>query len=268
MAQNTQQDSIGAGAHDKVVAANEAHFDNVSAKVNSIPLAQQLGRFNAGLLRSIYPFDPAKTEVMDFACGTGLIAQHLSEHCKSILGVDISQGMVDEFNRLAESLKIPRDKMSAIRTTLTGAEGELEGRKFDVIACVMAYHHFPSLSDTTRVLVHFLKPGGTLLVIDGHDSPNNDYPLWVSYWTGQAGATGGHSHEHHHEDTTKAPSKTMPENFDSIIPHKVAMSEEGMRPVFEGEGLEAFELRVSPRDECPGQAIEIFVAKGTKPITA
>lgn len=33
--------------------------------------------------------------------------------------------------------------------------------------CAQSYHHFPSISDTTRILKHFLKPGsGALLVVD------------------------------------------------------------------------------------------------------
>ncbi|KAI5984005.1 hypothetical protein EDD15DRAFT_2312577 [Pisolithus albus] len=35
---------------------------------------------------------------MDFACGTGLISRELAPHAKSIVGVDISQNMVDMYN--------------------------------------------------------------------------------------------------------------------------------------------------------------------------
>jgi predicted TPR repeat methyltransferase len=39
--------------------------------------------------------------VLDFACGTGIVSRGLVPHCKKLVGVDISQGMVDEFNKNA-----------------------------------------------------------------------------------------------------------------------------------------------------------------------
>ncbi len=52
---------------------------------------------------------------------------------KSLLGVDISQGMVDQFNLKAANEGIPPRKMGAVRVELKGDPGELGGQKFDVI---------------------------------------------------------------------------------------------------------------------------------------
>lgn len=68
-----------------------------------------------------YPFDKEATVVLDYACGTGkqsvqdlllvatkapspgIVARSLAPHCKTLIGVDISQGMVDEFNKGVQS---------------------------------------------------------------------------------------------------------------------------------------------------------------------
>jgi predicted TPR repeat methyltransferase len=63
----------------------------------------------------------------------GLISKELIPHVKSILGVDISQGMVNQFNLRVQNESISPDKMHAVREELEGKEGELDGMKFDVI---------------------------------------------------------------------------------------------------------------------------------------
>jgi 2-polyprenyl-3-methyl-5-hydroxy-6-metoxy-1,4-benzoquinol methylase len=64
---------------------------------------------------------------------TGLISRELAPHTKSIVGVDISQGMVDQFNTRVENQGIPSEEMKAVCVELKGQEGELDGAKFDVI---------------------------------------------------------------------------------------------------------------------------------------
>ena len=50
-----------------------------------------------------------------------------------IVGVDISQGMVDQFNRRVYNQGISSEEMHAVRAELKGESGELGDEKFDVI---------------------------------------------------------------------------------------------------------------------------------------
>ena len=59
------------------------------------------------------------------------MSQQIAPHAKSILGVDISQGMVDLYNEIGE--KEDFSGMKAVRAELKGEDGELDGRKFDVV---------------------------------------------------------------------------------------------------------------------------------------
>ncbi|KAJ6606223.1 S-adenosyl-L-methionine-dependent methyltransferase [Mycena vulgaris] len=161
---------------------------------------------------------------MDYACGTGIVSRRLAPHCKTLLGVDISQGMVDQFNKGVESdgspyllvwgvslvstemrTGIPSDKMHAVRAELKGEEPELEGATFDVVLCSLAYHHITDIAAVTRVLAFFLKPGGTLLVVD--------YP--------------------------KMDTSTIPAEFVHIVAHQ-GISEAVIKDVYTGAGLGDF----------------------------
>jgi len=63
----------------------------------------------------------------------GLVSKELVPHVKSILGVDISQGMVDQYNKRVQDEGIPLEKMHAVRCEIEGKDGELDDSKFDVI---------------------------------------------------------------------------------------------------------------------------------------
>jgi hypothetical protein len=63
----------------------------------------------------------------------GLISSQLAPHTASIVGVDISQGMVDLYNRRVSNQGITPDEMKAVCVELRGVPGELDDAKFDVI---------------------------------------------------------------------------------------------------------------------------------------
>ena len=64
---------------------------------------------------------------------TGLVSRELAPHAKRILGVDISQGMVDQYNLRVANQGISSDEMRAVAVQLKGEDGELENQKFDVV---------------------------------------------------------------------------------------------------------------------------------------
>ncbi|KAF9255985.1 S-adenosyl-L-methionine-dependent methyltransferase [Marasmius fiardii PR-910] len=117
----------------------------------------------------VAPFNKETSEVMDFGCGNGFNASLVFPHVKSILGVDVSSGMVEEFNRNMERWvlqDVEGREISAVRVDLNEDGSSLGGRKFDVIFSCMVYHHLPSIEATTKTLAAYLKPGGYLLVMD------------------------------------------------------------------------------------------------------
>jgi hypothetical protein len=71
------------------------------------------------------------------------MSRDLAPRVNTIVGVDISQGMVDQYNKRANDLGVLPEKMTAVCAELKGEEGELDGRKFDVI--VVSRMHFAGL---------------------------------------------------------------------------------------------------------------------------
>ncbi|KIK59067.1 hypothetical protein GYMLUDRAFT_227463 [Collybiopsis luxurians FD-317 M1] len=223
------------------VEANKAYFNasGYAASYDDHPSYVEFAKAVGAAIRDAYPFDPETTTALDFACGTGLTTRSYVPYVKSVLGVDISQRMLDQYTKQAIE-KGFADKMSCICTELKGAEGELDGAQFDVITCSMAYHHFGSTQDITNMLAKFLRPGGVLIIID-IEAPS---------------------------EQTKA-LKEM-ENLEYVA-HKRGFETEDMRKLFEGAGLVAFDMKHVTHAKLVTVGgtgdleIDAFLAKGAKP---
>ena len=78
------------------------------------------------------------------------MSRHLAPYTHKIVGVDISQEMVDYYNQRVFNQGIPPDQMRALCIQLTGADTDLDGQKFDVIVVRTPTSH---LSDLTVYVV-------------------------------------------------------------------------------------------------------------------
>ncbi|KAG7453119.1 hexaprenyldihydroxybenzoate methyltransferase [Guyanagaster necrorhizus] len=224
-------DLTSRNGHD-FTSANREYFDKVADKYDDPPQSLKPAQRLAQSIQRAYPFNEESTTLLDFACGTGLMSRQLAPHCKSILGIDISQGMVDKYNTRVHNQGIPPEDMRALCIDLKGEEGELDGSKFDVVLCAMAYHHLPFPQETTKRLTFFVKPGGTLLVTD-YQAENDD--------------------------------AAFPNAHADIVPHKTGFKEEQMKEMFDRAGLDAFSLEKIISAKMHGHGVKIFLAKGEKP---
>ncbi|TFK45624.1 S-adenosyl-L-methionine-dependent methyltransferase [Heliocybe sulcata] len=211
---------------------NRDYFDENADKYDEMPGAIELTTKVANAMLKKFKFDEDSTVVMDYACGTGLISRILAPHSKKIVGVDISQGMVNRYNLRVSNQGIPPEEMQAVRLELKGEEGELDGTKFDVIVCSMAYHHFPDIDDTTRILVNFLKPGGRLMVADLLKNESG--------------------------------SMLIPEKHQHVF-ERHGYAPEDLRTVFEKQGLTNFEWEQVAEFKMHGMDGKTLLAVATKP---
>ncbi|KAF5386915.1 hypothetical protein D9615_002001 [Tricholomella constricta] len=234
---------------DDFAEANRAHFNTIAHEYDDMPHAIERARRTAARLRTAYDFNEDTTTVMEYACGTGLVSRELALYAKRIIGVDISQGMVDQFNLRVSNQGISPEEMQAVCVELKGEPGELGDEKFDVIVCAAAYHHFTSIDDVTRILAYFLKPGGALLVVD------------LKKQDGEHAHSHGHGHGHGHSQDHGHQSM-FPQQVHHIVPHRGGLGEEDMRKAFEGAGLSSFSFE----DGIVGKNdVKLFLAKGIKP---
>ena len=100
-------------------------------------------------------------DVLDFGCGTGLLALRLLPHARSVTGADTSPGMLDVFRA-----KIQAQSLSNASAQLLDPEtDDLEG-VYDLIVSSMTLHHIPDVAALFRRFYAALKPGGWIALAD------------------------------------------------------------------------------------------------------
>ncbi|MBL3519984.1 class I SAM-dependent methyltransferase [Arcobacter lanthieri] len=115
--------------------------------------------------------------ILDYGCGTGLIAFDLVNSSNEVLGLDSSTGMLEEFNKKA------KDKnLSNIRAQKHDIlNDDLEENSFDLIVISMSLHHIENIEIFFEKSFKALKNGGYLCINDlekedgtFHKKHNND----------------------------------------------------------------------------------------------
>lgn len=119
-------------------------------------------------------------DVLDLGCGIGRVSAALAPRCRSVLGLDVSAGMVAEARRRHPAVPGLRFELSNGRAVPPGP--------FDLVLLVdsMPYVHQAGLADTTiRQIAAALRPGGALVVLNlsyGRDmtADRDDAARWAA----------------------------------------------------------------------------------------
>ncbi|KAJ8082130.1 hypothetical protein PM082_007977 [Marasmius tenuissimus] len=218
-----------------IAAANKAHFDAHAHSYDATPYILEVTKKVGAAIVEAVPFNKETTTVLEYACGTGLVSNELIQHAKSLVGVDISEGMITQFRNRFEKQGLPSDKVKGVCQELKGEDGELDGAKFDVVVCSMAYHHFdPStLQRTTDILASVLKPGGYLAIVDNEPD---------------------------------AQGREMYQGVDkAALGHQTGFSREHMDRLFTGAGLSTRSYNHLTKFEVRGTEHSTFLATAQKP---
>lgn len=99
---------------------------------------------------------------LDVATGTGFTALAFAPHVRSVIGLDISPGMLAQARKHAEEQRISN-------ATFQGGAAEnlpFPGATFDLVTCRVAPHHFLSVPRFLQEVARVLKPGGRFLLAD------------------------------------------------------------------------------------------------------
>lgn len=157
---------------------------------------------------------PAPVKLLDYACGFGVVSTTLFAHADVIRGIDVSDRMVDAYNRLAGQLGVSPERMSAVQGNVlddehdSGSSAAMDGPDFsdvDAVFMTMALHHIQDPIALLSRLVQRLRPGGVLVVVDWLAADTSD--VLVGDAGARAGepdssthlhATHGHDRDHDH----------------------------------------------------------------------
>jgi len=102
--------------------------------------------------------------VLDFGCGTGGIALELAGRCRKVIGVDISQSMLEVLKK-----KCRESGINNIETHCAGfLSYQHEGGPVDKMVSKVALHHLPDFWKSIALLnmASILKKGGKLYLFD------------------------------------------------------------------------------------------------------
>ena len=100
--------------------------------------------------------------ILDYGCGTGLIAFNLVEENNKVLGLDNSTGMIKEFNK-----KVKEKNLSNIKAKKHNIlEEDLPKNSFDLIVISMSLHHIEDIDMFFKKSFEALKNGGYICVND------------------------------------------------------------------------------------------------------
>ncbi|RBQ30020.1 class I SAM-dependent methyltransferase [Aliarcobacter vitoriensis] len=101
-------------------------------------------------------------KILDYGCGTGLIAFELVNNSNEVLGLDSSTGMLEEFNKKAKEKNLSNIK--ALKHDILN--DDLEENSFDLIVISMSLHHIENFEIFFEKSFKALKNGGYLCIND------------------------------------------------------------------------------------------------------
>jgi len=97
--------------------------------------------------------------VCDLACGQGILTRRLAELGAAVVGIDVSDGMLDIARRYEQ--EEPRG-ITYVRGDAQ-ALGDVEAVAFDGVVCNLALMDIPDPEATLRTVARVLRPGGWLV---------------------------------------------------------------------------------------------------------
>jgi SAM-dependent methyltransferase len=100
-----------------------------------------------------------RDRALDVGCGTGVLALHLSEHFRRVVGVDISPAMLAVAERSRAGQR--RDSVDFVLADMRSLPLGLHA--FDLVVSTAAIHHAP-IGETLAALRQRVRPGGRLIV--------------------------------------------------------------------------------------------------------
>ena len=100
--------------------------------------------------------------ILDYGCGTGLVAFSLIDTSKEILGLDSSNGMVEEFNNKAKNKNLSNIKAKKHDIL----HDDLPKNSFDLVVSSMSLHHIQNLEIFFQKSFDSLKNGGYICIND------------------------------------------------------------------------------------------------------
>jgi ubiquinone/menaquinone biosynthesis C-methylase UbiE len=130
----------------------------------AVPFAAMPAHADADIIRLIREaarLGPA-SQVLDVACGPGLVALALAETARHVTGLDVTPAMLDKARELQRQRKLEN-----LSWELGRAEALLHAdSSFDVVVTRFSFHHLLDPAAALAEMVRVCRPGGRVVVAD------------------------------------------------------------------------------------------------------
>lgn len=136
-------------------------FDKEAAKWDENPVRVKMADDIVSALSQMITLTP-DMDVMDFGCGTGLIALRLAHFVKSMTGADSSQGMLDVLTGKA----IRENFLNVRDLKLDPGNLDTMGGSYNIIVSNMAFHHIENIEPLLKRMYNLIKPSGYICISD------------------------------------------------------------------------------------------------------
>jgi 2-polyprenyl-3-methyl-5-hydroxy-6-metoxy-1,4-benzoquinol methylase len=127
--------------------------------VNGVAERPDRWNYNSHYYKRMVRLAGRRPKALDLGCGSGELTRELALRCSSVVGVDVSLGMIEEARARNWGLNI--------EYAAADAASYLEGRseEFDLIISAAAFHRMDE-ERMLRLCAAALRRGGMLLVLD------------------------------------------------------------------------------------------------------
>jgi len=142
-------------------ACSESYFDQAAQRWDDNPVRRELALAVAQGMADAIAFGP-EMKIMDFGCGTGLIARELAPKVARVTAVDTSAEMVSVLKEKAQAAGL-----TGIEPLLLNEECEPTlAADYDAIVSSMVLHHVEDLSGLTERFAQWCRPGAWIALAD------------------------------------------------------------------------------------------------------
>jgi ubiquinone/menaquinone biosynthesis C-methylase UbiE len=136
-------------------------FESVAASWDENPTRVKIATDVVAAIKREVALSP-RMDVLDYGCGTGLVALQLQPHVGSVTGADSSPAMLDVL-----AGKIAAQKLANVQTQFVDFErGAHATGQYDLIVSSMVTHHVPDTAALFKEWMRLLKPHGQVAFAD------------------------------------------------------------------------------------------------------
>jgi 2-polyprenyl-6-hydroxyphenyl methylase/3-demethylubiquinone-9 3-methyltransferase len=111
-------------------------------------------------LRYIERLGLREKQVLDVGCGGGILSEAMARAGARVLGIDLSQPVLDVAELHAIEAEIP----AAYRAVAAEELAQEQPAAFDLVTCMEMLEHVPNPAASVRSFAELVKPGGDVIV--------------------------------------------------------------------------------------------------------